>query len=373
MPATSVRDIIIKNDDLVAATHGRGFWILDDITPLRQFDAKTTGKNAFLFKPEKAYRVRWSMNSDTPLPPDEPAGQNPPDGAVVDYYLLAAATGPVILEVRDAQGKVVRSYSSADEVAQDNSKLNIPTYWVRPPQRLSADAGVHRFLWDMHYAPVKGMPPQYPIAAVWHNTAPAPTSPWVMPGSYTVVLKVGGHEFTQPLTVTMDPRVKTASADLERQFSLSKAVYDELMAVQEVVDRVESLRAQIAERKKSHVGAEAAESLEALDKKLESLEGGQAEGRPPQPGENLRALRGSMLQLLGVFQEADVAPSSQAAGSVTVLHQAAGPLLERWKAIETTDLLEVNKTLRDARLPELKPELRSPAPPGNGDDLDDGL
>ena len=372
MPATSVRDIIIKNDDLVAATHGRGFWILDDITPLRQFDVKTTGQSAFLLRPQMAYRVRWSMNSDTPLPPDEPAGQNPPDGAVVDYYLPDAVAGPVVLEVRDSQGQVVRSYSSADDVTQDNSQLNIPKYWVRPPQRLSAQAGVHRFIWDIHYAPVKGIPAQYPIAAVWHNTAPAPTSPWVMPGNYTVVLKVGGHELTQPLTVTMDPRVKTKAADLERQGSLSKAVYEELIGVQEAVNHVDSLRAQIEQRKKIHVSGDAAESLEALDKKLEALEGGQAGGRPAQPGESLRSLRGAMLQLLGVLQEADVAPTSQAAESVTALRQAAEPLLQRWKAIDSTDLPAVNRTLQKDHLPELKPELRPPAPGAASDDLDDG-
>src|SRR5438067_13655407 len=108
MPASSVRDVIIKNDDLVAATHGRGFWILDDITPLRQLQSKVLAGDAFLFRPQDSYRVRWNMNSDTPLPPDEPATPNPPDGAIIDYYLKSASTGPISLEILDGAGRVVR-------------------------------------------------------------------------------------------------------------------------------------------------------------------------------------------------------------------------------------------------------------------------
>jgi hypothetical protein len=133
MPATSVRDVIVKGDDLAVGTHGRGFWILDDITPLRQMDEKTLAAEAFLFKPQTAVRVRWDMNTDTPLPPDFPAGQNPPDGAVINYYLKSAPSSPVTIEVKDSAGKTVRKYSSADKPEPIDPTLNIPTYWVRPP------------------------------------------------------------------------------------------------------------------------------------------------------------------------------------------------------------------------------------------------
>ncbi len=162
MPATSVRDLLIKDDDLAVATHGRGFWILDDITPLRQM-WDVAGKRAYLFAPELAYRVRWNTNSDTPLPPDEPAGQNPPDGAIFNYYLKASASAPVTLEVVDSSGKVVRSFSSADPVPPLDPELSIPAYWLRPPETLSSAAGFHRLVWDMHYPPVAGMKPEYPI------------------------------------------------------------------------------------------------------------------------------------------------------------------------------------------------------------------
>jgi hypothetical protein len=281
--------------------------------------------------------------------------------------------GPVVLEVHDSAGKLVRSYSSADQVEQDNSKLSIPTYWLRPPQRLSADAGMHRFLWDMHYTPVAGIPPQYPIAAVPHNTAPAPTSPWVMPGAYTVVLKVAGRSFEQPMTVTMDPRIKAAHADLEKQFALSMTLYDDLSAVQQAIDHAESLRSQIEELQHKHVKPKVADNLEALDKKLEAVEGGAAGGRPSQPADSLRAMRNGLQQLMNVLQEADVAPTVQAKQAAATLHETADTMLKRWKEIETSDLPATNKKLRQEHLPELKPELRPPAPTANSDDLDDGL
>src|SRR5439155_19391180 len=145
LPASSVRDLIIKNDDLVVATHGRGFWILDNITPLRQFNR---GKiDTQLFKPQTALRVRANLNPDTPLPPDEPGGENPPDGAMIDYFLAQEPDDPVTLEIKDSKGVTVRKYSSDDVPAEaDQKKLRIPNYWIRPPQMLSAKAGMRRLL-----------------------------------------------------------------------------------------------------------------------------------------------------------------------------------------------------------------------------------
>src|SRR3984893_2962614 len=224
MPATSVRDIIIKDDDLVAATHGRGFWILDNITPLRQFDR---GKiDSLLFKPQTALRVRGSLNPDTPLPPDEPAGENPPDGAMIDYLLTKDATAPVTIEIKDSKGQLVRKYSSKDVPQKyDPKKLRIPEYWIRPLQSVSTKAGMHRFLWDMHYTPVPDVDPTYPMAATYRNTAPSATSPWVQPGNYTVALTVNGESFTQSLVVQMDPRAKASAADLQEQFDVSSQLY----------------------------------------------------------------------------------------------------------------------------------------------------
>jgi photosystem II stability/assembly factor-like uncharacterized protein len=224
MPATSIRDLVVKDDDLVVATHGRSFWILDDVTPLRQADAQTASQDAVLFAPQVAHRVRWNTNPDTPLPPEEPAGQNPPDGAIVNYWLKAKPAETVVLEVLDPVGRLVRRFRSDDEPEVPLEGRNIPDLWIRPPQVLSAEPGMHRFVWDLHH-PAPTVPKesqQYPIAAVAGNTPRAPQGPWALPGAYTVRLTAAGKSLTQTLTVKMDPRVKASTADLQAQLDLSQ-------------------------------------------------------------------------------------------------------------------------------------------------------
>jgi photosystem II stability/assembly factor-like uncharacterized protein len=337
MPATSVRDLLIKDNDLAVATHGRGFWILDDITPLRQLDDKSLASNAFLFAPELAYRVRWDTNSDTPLPPDYPAGQNPPDGAIFNYYLKSPSSSPVALEIIDAGGKTVRRFSSADPVPPPDPLLAIPAYWLRPPERLSNAAGFHRFVWDMHYAPVPGIKPEYPIAAVPENTAPQPTSPWIMPGKYTAVLTVDGQKYTQPLTVEMDPRVKTSLADLQKQFNLSSQVYADVLALQPVVDGAAAARAQLKATREKASGAQAAK-LDEVSKKLDAVAGGEGRRRRGLHTDSLTGVRDSLLQVLGMLQEVDLAPTTQVAQSLPKLHQSTTALLQQWNQFEAAEL-----------------------------------
>jgi len=356
MAASSVRDVIIKGDDLVAATHGRGFWILDNITPLRQLDQKVTSADAFLFKPQTAIRVRWNMNTDTPLPPDFPAGENPPDGAVIDYYLQSASSTPVTLEIKDSAGKTVRKYSSADKPAPPDPMLAIPTYWVRPPQTLSAAAGTHRFLWDMHYPDVPGVETEYPIAAIPHNTAPQPSGPWALPGQYTVVLTANGKSYSQPLTIKMDPRVKTSLAGLQQQFKLSHDLYTQLLTLSPAAEQAGAVRKQLKDLQPRATG-EALAAVKALDQKLQALAGG-ATRRPGAGTEppTLGGLKTKFLTLFGVFQEADVAPSTQSAAAVTDLQKQLPPLMDRWNALKSQDIPALNQQLKGADLPELKLE-----------------
>ncbi len=354
MPATSVRDLIIKDDDLVAGTHGRGFWVLDDITPLRQLSPQVAEADAFLFLPQVATRVRWNMNTDTPLPPDFPAGENPPDGAVLNYYLKSAPPSGITLEILDSAGVLLRRYSSADPVSPPDPMLNIPAYWVRPPQALSAAAGMHRFLWDMHYPPVAGIRPSYPISAVYRNTPPEPTSPWVMPGRYTVRLTVASRSYTQPLTVRMDPRVKTPMGDLERQFTISKQLYEDVQALSVALEQVRALRAQLQELKKRTSDP----AIVALEKDLEALAGAEGPGRFAALAgggpDTLAALRGSLLMLMRTVQEADVAPATQMVSTIADRRQAVAPLLKRWEELKAR-VPAVNEQLRKAGLPELRP------------------
>jgi photosystem II stability/assembly factor-like uncharacterized protein len=357
MPASSVRDVIVKDDDLAAATHGRGFWILDDITPLRQFEPKVTSSEAFLFQPQTAIRVRWSMNTDTPLPPDYTAAENPPDGAVIDYYLGSAIAGPVTLEIKDSTGKTVRRYSSADKADPFNPMLDIPQYWVRPPQTLSAAPGTHRFLWDMHYPPVAGIDQEYPISAVPHNTVPQPTSPWVLPGRYTVILTANGKSYSQPLMVKMDPRVKTQESGLAQQFALSQQLYSQLLTLAPAVEQANDARKQLkALRQKLSEGTLAA-AVDHVDQNLQALIGGG--GRRPGAGTEaptLAGMRTRYLALFNVFQEADVAPSTQAAAAVKEVEQQLPPLMARWQAIKTQDIPALNAQLKQSKLPEIKIE-----------------
>lgn len=354
LPASSIRDLVVKDNDLAIATHGRGFWILDDITPLRQIDNKVLAGNAYLFEPELAYRVHWNMNTDTPLPPDEPAGQNPPDGAILNYYLGSGASGDVTLEIFDGSGKLVRRYSSADPLPAPDPELAIPTYWVRPPQKLGNQPGFHRFLWDMHYTPVAGVKPEYPIAAIYKNTAPAYTSPWAMPGKYKVVLTANGQKYTQELTLTMDPRIKTSTADLQQQFQLSQQVYEDIAALQPINDQVEQLRAQIkAQRAKSPSAADIAK-LDAFSQKLDTFAGTSGRRRRGnQQAATLSSVRGSLFELFSVLQDADVAPTPQAAQAVPVLSQSTQSLQKQWEEIQKTDLPQLKSQLGIAALPQV--------------------
>ncbi|MEO6254995.1 MAG: hypothetical protein ABIO79_16925, partial [Ferruginibacter sp.] len=235
MPATSIRDLVIKDDDLVIGTHGRSFWILDDITPLRQLSNQQLNNSAILYKPQTAYRIRWSMYPDTPVPQEEPAGQNPPDGAIINYYLGSNAKN-IQLEIVDSKGAVIRKYASTDTLYAIPPN-NVPSYWIRPQQLLSAQPGSHRYMWDMHYQPVN-VPPSYPISATYMNTAPDPTSPWVMPGNYTARLAVDGKVYNQPITVKMDPRVKTSVKDLTLQHDLSLICYNNILKCRNDLDMI---------------------------------------------------------------------------------------------------------------------------------------
>ena len=225
MPATSIRDLTIHDDDLVAGTHGRSFWILDDITPLRQMSAAIASSEAHLFRPQTAIRIRWNQNTDTPLPPEEPAGENPPDGAILYYYLKGPAN-LVTVEVLDSSGKLVRRYSGGDRPELAETGLHIAGEWIRPPQIPSAAAGMHRFVWDLRYPPPDALRHDYPISAIYRNTPLEPRGPIALPGPYTVKLTVDGPSYRQPLTLKMDPRVQTPAAVLQQQFDLAQQVVE---------------------------------------------------------------------------------------------------------------------------------------------------
>jgi photosystem II stability/assembly factor-like uncharacterized protein len=359
MPATSIRDLVIHGDDVVVGTHGRSFWILDDITPLRQLDAKTATAAVHLFRPQVTYRVHNNLNTDTPLPPEEPAGQNPPDGAVIDYYLKDAAAGPVTLEILDAKGQVVRRFSSADKAEPvEEKELDIPLYWIRPPRLLSAAAGAHRFVWDLHYPPPSGRR-RYPMTAIYHDTPSTPLGPWVLPGQYTVRLTVGDKSQEQPLMIKMDPRVQTPAEGLRQQFELSMQCYEGARQARETLERVHQLREQVKKVEDKAADKELKEALAELDRQAAALEGSarrRGEGRPSGPGEaSLARVEGELQGLQAVLQGADAAPTTQAVAGCEAARQTLGTLLKRWSALRDNDIKALNDKLRKAELPLLTP------------------
>ncbi|MGE0441329.1 MAG: glycoside hydrolase [Gemmatimonadales bacterium] len=323
LPATSIRDLVIKDDDLVLGTHGRGFWILDDLVRLRELRPAMTAEPVVLFTPQTATRVRWNLNTDTPLPPEEPASPNPPDGAVIEYWLAGRASGVVTLEILDAAGRTIRTYRS-DEVAPPiTDEGNVPKYWQRPVSILSADAGAHRFLWDLKHEPPAGFSRSFPIAAVVGQTERDPDGVWVLPGRYQARLTVGGRSVTKSFSVRMDPRVKTPAIGLRQQFTLSRRI-DSAAAALAAADR--EVRA-ARERLK---GGDA-----ALDQQLgRLLGGGGGFGRPAGPP-SLAGVRGQLQQLFDALQEADVAPTTQLMAAVTDRLAALDGLLREWRRLRT--------------------------------------
>jgi hypothetical protein len=228
LPQTSMRDLVIHDNDVVLATHGRSLWILDDISPLRQVSQAAAAQSAYLYEPAAAYQVPRDTNTDTPLPPETPAGQNPPSGAIIDYYLETSATGAVTLAIYDAAGKPVIQFASTDTPESVKPlELDVPTYWVRPAKLLSAQAGMHRFVWNLHYASPGG-PQRPPISAVPHDTPLRLFGPAVLPGQYTVKLTVEGQTYIQPLTVRLDPRNKAPEAALRQHFELAMQLVSDM-------------------------------------------------------------------------------------------------------------------------------------------------
>jgi hypothetical protein len=300
------------------------------------------------------------MNTDTPWPPDEPAMPNPPDGALIDYTLKTAATGPVTLEVLDSAGRLVRRYASTDPVdTPDPATAAVPLYWYRPDQRLATSPGMHRFTWDLHYQPLPagGGRGGLPIAAVPFNTAAAPNAPWVAPGQYTVRLTVDGKSYTRPLTVKADPRVKAPAPAMAQQGTLSKELFDGAREAQAALQDLRALRAAVKQAQERAGQAPVAEKLRAFDQKLVSVEGsgGGPGGRGGAAGgaDTLAGIGRSLMSLVSVLQGADAPPTTQVVSAISERRAALTTLLGKWRALRGTALVALNAELAKAGLPAI--------------------
>jgi photosystem II stability/assembly factor-like uncharacterized protein len=380
LPPSSIRDLVIHHDDVVVGTHGRSFWILDDITTLRQLKPEIAGAPAHLFAPQLTYRVQRNNNTDTPLPPEEPGGQNPPDGAIIDYWISPTLQSKsvmsitVTLEVADAAGKIVRRFSSTDKPEPVNAKeLNVPTYWVRPARTLSSAPGMHRFVWNLHYPAPDVLEHSYPISAIVHDTPRYPLGAAVLPGKYSIRLSVqaslgkesgasGVYGNTQTLEVKMDPRVKTSPDDLRRQFELDQKIAESLHKDYAALQEVRSLRAQL--KSLTTRSDEIAKTASDLDAKASAIEGG-AGGygnrylSTPE-GRSLSRLNSGYSSVLSGLDTADAAPTEPQTKIVGELDKALEEQLASWGQLKSKGIPALNELLTKAGLPVI--DLQKPLP-----------
>jgi len=352
LPHTSMRDLQVHGDDLIVATHGRSFWILDDITPLRQLSPEES--QLYFYRPQQAHRVRWNRNTDTPLPPEISAGKNPPDGAILNYYVRGPEASPVVLEIFDSGNRLVRRFASTDAPEPPVKDLSVPTYWIRPNPMLSGGPGMHRFVWDLHYPSPPSIEPDYPISAIFRDTPRVPRGPTALPGTYRVKLTVGNQTRTQELSIKLDPRVKTTPAQLARQFRLASNIVQAMTADFTALEEVRTSHEQ-AQAALSRAGSgNSAVALAALEAKLDALVGEKEDFyTPPTGGErqhNLSRLSQDLQRLLEIVDAADLPPTRAMEATFGQLRTALDSLLQKWNEVRRRDLQLVNEELRRAGL-----------------------
>jgi len=289
LPTTVVSDLTVHDNDVVISTYGRGFWILDDMAPLRQVRAMASGGGpAVFFTPSPASRMRWDNTQDTPVPPEMVVGENPPEGAILYYYLPSAASGPITLTISDASGAVVREYSSVAPAA-DTTMANVPDYWLAPLPVLPTTAGMHRVAWDLRYSDPPTLNYGYSGTALdyreytlsWHaipGKTPRSTlvGPMVLPGTYTAKLTVNGRSYAQPIAVAQDARITVPPAALAAQFRLQQRMVAGLGATYRAVTYLHDVRAALTPKAREAIAAspDAARALQAVDAALAQMETG---------------------------------------------------------------------------------------------------
>ena len=356
LPHTSMRDLWIHNDDLIVATHGRSFWILDDIAPLREV-AKLAANEAHLFTPAPAFRIQRDTNTDTPLPPDEPAAANPPDGVTIDYYLPQATSPSVTLEILDASGQLVRKFSSTDKPESTEEELKkqlIPHYWLRPFRPLPNEAGMHRWVWDLHYPTPDSTRHEYPIAAIPGDTPRYPLGPTALPGTYTARLTADGKTHTAPFIVKMDPRVKTPTAGLEKKFQVESRLASLLSQTSQAVLQAGSIRDPLQKLSQQATGP-VRDSVQAFQSKLTSVLGAPAGFMAPPANEiTLSRVNGQVAVLYGQVWQVDTEPTAAQSDAISATEHDAADVMKRWDALRSTDLPALNRALGGANLPEVK-------------------
>jgi photosystem II stability/assembly factor-like uncharacterized protein len=348
LPVTSVRDIDVHGGDVVIATHGRAFWILDDVSPLRQINAEVEKAASWLFAPAPAVRQRPTGPGGSPMPKDEAAAPDPPAGAYLDYTLKTAAQKPVTLEIRDEQGTLVRAYSSDDPATRpDLAKLGTAPEWVAPPAVLSTAPGMHRFVWPLHYALPQAL-------SEGRRRRGAGDGVWAPPGRYTIVLDVDGTRHTQTLTVLPDPRLALHPEDFAKQFALARRLEGARAQAATLNHESDALLKALAERKKG-AKPETVKAMDALQARAAEILGTPPTGGPPTlPAlTSLRTVSDTLDKLANAVDGADNAPTPDAVAGFEKIQPVLATIQKAWDALKTKDLAALNTRLKKAGQPAI--------------------
>jgi photosystem II stability/assembly factor-like uncharacterized protein len=356
LPVASIRDIALHGDDLIVATHGRSFWILDDIEPLREWAEHVEMRDAYLYHPAHALRIRNSENHDSPLPIETPVGENPPAGAIIDYNLKAAVTGELVVEIRDKDSHLVRRISSADKPPATIEPPEFPNYWLHQPQRLANAPGFHRFVWDLRYTQPPALRYDYSSAAPSSSgTLRVPQGPLVLPGEYQVRLIAADDALAEKLIVEQDPRVRVSRDDLANQFELEQKIDAALANNTQAYREIEDFRAQLRALKARVVTNSKSEELisatDALDHRADQIAGREAEY--PLSPTGLNELDRSLSSLAVSVGAADSAPTAQSSAAYDAAQKRLSELLTNWETLKKQELAAVNAQLQEAGLPAI--------------------
>ena len=332
LPRSPVHDLVVRNDDLVIATHGRSFWILDDVTPLRQVQAAAAAPDVYLYKPEVGYRLYYPDQVDA----RPPAGQNPPPGVLIDYYLGAMPSGPLTLDIVDSSGTTVRHLTSVEPQQAEQ-----PPEWpdeVHPATTLPMTPGMNRFVWNLRYDD----PAQIPGA---FYAGLAPRGPLVLPGDYTLELKYNGKTHTAPLTIHADPRVKQSPEGLEKKFALSMQVYHDQDALHRAVNDIRRFKGDVEtiQKETANTGRSAAMKSEgdSLLRSASRIEGILMQVNIKGSEANLNypgMLNEQIYSFAGLLDDADTAPNAQEIETYAGLHNKLVAQLADWSTLETTKI-----------------------------------
>jgi len=347
LPVTPIHDLVVKEDDLVVATHGRSFWVLDDITPLRQVTPQSAQMDALLYQPETALRLHYPTEADK----RQPVGDNPPAGAIIDYYLKVAAKDEVTLDIIDAQGKVVRHLSNKEKKKNDQ-----PPEWpdqIETPRTIPAAEGMSRFAWDLHYDD----PIETPGAFYYGE---GPRGPLALPGEYQVKMTAGGKTQTVPLHLVLDPRIKEAEPLMPKQFELSAKVADRIGELHQAINEIRNVKTQIDglhkrfgddDRLKAALAAadELKKKMVAVEEQLIQVNMKGSEGNLAFPN----MLNEAFYSFSRTIEYADYGPTQPEFDVFKQLDTRLGGELKKWAQLKTEEVPKIAALIRQVELPAI--------------------